>query len=46
LGAAAEALAGDLEQRFSADYQVMGEMSAQAELERLAARQVQALPPA
>ena len=32
-----EALAGDLERRFRADYQVMGETSAQAALERLGA---------
>jgi thioredoxin reductase (NADPH) len=34
---AVEALAGDLERRFRADYRVMGETSAQAALERLAA---------
>jgi hypothetical protein len=34
---AVEALAGDLEWRFRADYRVMGETSAQAALERLAA---------
>jgi thioredoxin reductase (NADPH) len=34
---AVEALAGDLERRFRADYRVMGETSAQAALERLGA---------
>jgi hypothetical protein len=34
---AVEALPGDLERRFRADYRVMGETSAQAALERLGA---------
>jgi hypothetical protein len=39
---AVEALAGDLERRFRADYRVLGETSAQAALERLDALREQA----